>query len=106
MDVIRETTTESVIRMMRERRKFVLDVRAEWCHPCKIMDKSLQKLSNEFNDLDFYSIDYDKNSDIFDVLEIGTVPYLVFSRDGLLVRRVKGFSNENTLREALHDFSR
>ncbi len=85
---------------------FILDLWAEWCHPCRVMDKSLQKLSNEFNNLDFYSIDYDRNSDIFDVLEIGTVPYLVFSRDGLLVRRIKGFANENTLREALHDFSR
>ncbi|MCL4341993.1 MAG: thioredoxin family protein, partial [Candidatus Thermoplasmatota archaeon] len=84
---------------------FVLEISARWCHPCRVMEKFLVPMSDEFSDIPFYNVDYDSNTDIFDLLEIGTVPYIVIFQRGKPEVKIKGLISESSLREAIAGIS-
>ncbi|MEM0156853.1 MAG: thioredoxin family protein [Thermoplasmataceae archaeon] len=89
--------------IIRTGETFVLDIKAEWCHPCRLMEKYIIPLSNEYPSVNFYSIDYDRDTSVFDFLEIGTVPYIIFFKNGRIERRVRGYIREDTFRGILKE---
>ena len=89
--------------IIQEGRTFILDVKAEWCHPCRMIEKYLIPLSSEYPEMDFYSIDYEKDTSVFDFLEIGTVPYLILFNRGKIERRVRGYVREDTFRTIIKE---
>ncbi len=89
--------------IIRAGKSFVLDIKAEWCHPCRIMERYIMPLSKEYPSVPFYSIDYDKDTSVFDFLEIGTVPYIILFKSGQIERRVRGYIREDTFRAILKE---
>lgn len=88
---------------IKDGKNFILDVKAEWCHPCRIIEKYLIPLSSEYPEIDFYSIDYEKDTSVFDFLEIGTVPYIILFNRGKIEQRIRGYVREDTLRTILKE---
>lgn len=60
----------------------VIDFFANWCGPCKAMEPTLKRVSDEFGDrIDFYKMDVDepgasKLSTIFKIRSIPTIAYI------------------------------
>ena len=64
--------------VMRNPRPVVVDFYAEWCQPCKRLEPILRQVAQHYNgEVDFYRIDVEKNSDIADVFQIRSIPFLL-----------------------------
>ncbi len=64
--------------VMVSERPVVVDFYADWCQPCKRLDPILRQVAQHYEGtVDFYRIDVDKNSEISDVFQIRSVPFLL-----------------------------
>ena len=64
--------------VMRSPRPVVVDFYADWCLPCRRLEPMLQQIAQYYHgEVDFYRINVDKNSDIADVFQIRSIPYLL-----------------------------
>ena len=64
--------------VMKTQRPVVVDFYADWCQPCKRLEPVLRQIAQHYNgEVDFYRIDVDDNSDIADVFQIRSIPFLL-----------------------------
>jgi len=64
--------------VMRSPRPVVVDFYADWCQPCKRLEPMLRQIAQHYNgEVDFYRINVDTNSDIADVFQIRSIPFLL-----------------------------
>lgn len=64
--------------VMRNPRPVVVDFYADWCQPCKRLEPMLRQIAQHYNgEVDFYRINVDNNSDIADVFQIRSIPFLL-----------------------------
>ncbi|WP_125544573.1 thioredoxin family protein [Levilactobacillus lindianensis] len=86
----------------------VVDFRADWCPPCKMMDPILQKLSEseDFKDqVTFTSINIDHDKQIASQFQVQGIPTFLIKKDGQVINRLVGARPkplfEAALKEAL-----
>ena len=86
----------------------VVDFRADWCPPCKMMDPILQKLSEseDFKDqVTFTSINIDHDKQIAGQFQVQGIPTFLIKKDGQVINRLVGARPkplfEAALKEAL-----
>lgn len=59
-------------------RPVIVDFYADWCQPCKRLEPILRRIAQHYNgEVDFYRINVDDNSDIADVFQIRSIPFLL-----------------------------
>ena len=59
-------------------RPVVVDFYADWCQPCKRLEPMLRQIAQHYQGtVDFYRINVDENSDIADVFQIRSIPFLL-----------------------------
>ena len=64
--------------VMRNPRPVVVDFYADWCQPCKRLEPILRQIAQYYEgEVDFYRINVDENSDICDVFQIRSIPFLL-----------------------------
>ena len=64
--------------VMLNERPVVVDFYADWCMPCRRLEPMLRQIAQHYNgEVDFYRINVDKNSDIADVFQIRSIPFLL-----------------------------
>ena len=64
--------------VMVSERPVVVDFYADWCQPCKRLEPILRQVAQHYEGtVDFYRIDVDKNSEISDLFQIRSVPFLL-----------------------------
>ena len=64
--------------VMRSPRPVVVDFYADWCQPCKRLEPVLRQIAQHYEGgVDFYRINVDENSDISDVFQIRSIPFLL-----------------------------
>jgi thioredoxin len=64
--------------VMLNERPVVVDFYADWCQPCKRLEPILRDVAHHYQgEVDFYRINVDENSDIADVFQIRSIPYLL-----------------------------
>lgn len=57
----------------------VIDFNATWCGPCRKLAPILEELAAEYDGkVNFYSIDTDKNRDLAKMLQIKSIPYVLY----------------------------
>ena len=76
---------------------------ADWCGPCRSMDKSLDLLESRFsNRARFLKINVDEKPELFAYYRSGSgVPQIMIFRDGEVIARDRGFGGTEALREWL-----
>lgn len=80
----------------------VLDFYADWCAPCKTIDRMLRELSAEFGDkVRFARLNIVLEKEIADKFQISDLPAVLFIREGKIVERQKGFATKEALREKI-----
>ena len=69
----------------------------DWCGPCTLMNPTLNDISDKIN---IIKVNDDKYKDLSKELEIDTLPYLLFFKDGKLIDRFRGYhTKENTVKK-------
>ncbi|CCX16789.1 thioredoxin TrxA [Pyronema domesticum] len=78
----------------------VVDFFATWCGPCKVIAPQLEKMSEEFKDVDFYKLDVDENAAVAGELAVRAMPTFMFFKDGQKLDEVIG-ANIKAVRSAI-----
>ena len=94
---MREVNANEVEEFIQKEGLTVLDLHAVWCAPCRMLKPRLEALSEEYGDIEFLSMDVDKNEAFAQKFSVRSIPTLLFFKGGELVRTVVGVPTEKTL---------
>jgi len=56
----------------------VIDFYADWCGPCKMLSPILEELSNEYDNINIYKIDTEKEAELSAIFGIMSIPTMLF----------------------------
>ena len=76
----------------------LVDFHAEWCGPCKRIAPYVNKLSQEWSQVQFYKVDVDEVREAADEQEVQAMPTFILYKDGKEVSRTSGASEANILK--------
>ena len=94
---MREVNANEVEEFIQKEGLTVLDLHAIWCAPCRMLKPRLEALSEEYGDIEFLSMDVDKNEAFAQKFAVRSIPTLLFFKGGELVHTVVGVPTEKTL---------
>jgi len=100
---LKEITDSNFREEVIENKGVVLvDFYAEWCQPCKILDKTIKELNNELNGkAKICKADVETNSNTVTDLGISGVPALLIFKNGKLINRNVGLRSKQNLQHDL-----
>lgn len=100
-----ETVTEAFTpqefeRLIKEHEAVVVDFKADWCGPCKILGPSLEKVAEEFKGkVKLQKVDVDLSPELAKQMGIQGIPYVVKYVKGQKVNEMTGVAPEETVRK-------
>jgi thioredoxin 1 len=76
----------------------IVDIKAEWCSPCKALSPILDQVAGELGDKVLVGkLDADQNGDLCQRLEVRNIPTLLFYKDGELKERTVGMKQKKEI---------
>ena len=72
----------------------LVDFFADWCGPCKMLGPILEKLDEEYPNVEFVKVNCDEEPEIPTKYNIMSIPTIYFFKDGKLVASTTGYRNE------------
>ncbi len=82
---------------------YVIKFWAPWCGPCKMYNPVIEKLDDEFENINFLSIDTDQVPELAKQYKISSLPTLIVIHNGEEKKRILGLSMIKPLRTLLRD---
>lgn len=76
----------------------VVDFYADWCGPCGMLSPIVEKLSEKYENVNFFKLDIDADMDIAQSYRIVSIPTLLFFKNGQPVGQVIGYVPEDELK--------
>lgn len=83
----------------------VIDFSAEWCGPCKMLAPVLEEISEEMEDIHFYKVDVDTETQLSVRFRISNIPALLVMKDGEQQEILVGFQPKESLEAALKKYT-
>lgn len=98
-------TLDKYLEEIKKENLTVVDFFALWCSPCKILGPILEKVSKDYEDVNFYKLDIDSEEgrDLAVGLGINSIPTVIFYKDNKEIHRAIGLANENQIRSQIDD---
>ncbi len=76
----------------------LVDFGAEWCPPCKAIAPIIEELATEYEGVARVgTVDVDENKALAERYAIGSIPTLLFFKDGEVVDRIQGLVPKSEL---------
>jgi thioredoxin len=97
-------TAERIKQLQSEGKKILVDYYAEWCGPCKTLIPRLEKISNDYPDVEFVKVDVDQNREFCMELGIRSVPVVMIWDGNTLIDKSNGANVESYYKEILNKF--
>ena len=96
--------TESTYPSFVESGLVLIDVKGEWCGPCKQLSPIVDRLSLDLSDsLKVGKLDVDTNRDIVVSLGVRNIPALILFKDGEIVARNTGMISLEKLTDMVNE---
>ena len=73
----------------------LVDFYADWCGPCKMLSPIIEKLDNEFPNIEFIKVNVDDNMDLADRYSIMSIPIVYIFKDGVLIGQMQGYRDKS-----------
>jgi thioredoxin 1 len=90
-EILNTTDTEFSDTVSESDKLVVVDMWAEWCSPCKMMEPVLEEIAEEYSDkLEVVKLNIDQNQDTPLKFGVMNIPTLIFFRNGMEIDRVIG----------------
>ena len=87
--------------ILKEKENVCLKASAQWCGPCKVMDKIIEKIE-PYDGVDFVKVDVDDaDEDFVNSLNVRNIPLFVFYKNGVESGRSTGGMTEVDFRAKL-----
>lgn len=81
---------EQLERILNENSAVVLDFYAEWCGPCKQLMPTMEKISQEQQNVVFCKINVDNNAELSRSYGVRSIPTLKYIKDKEVVKTTLG----------------
>lgn len=74
----------------------IKDFYADWCKPCKALDKVLKEINDEYEDvvLKKFDVEDPENEELVTNLKIRSVPTVIIEKDGIILEKSVGMQNK------------
>ena len=79
----------------------LLKFSAIWCGPCNALKPIWDKVVGQYSDVEFEIVDIDKNPKMATLYRIGSVPTIVFLKDGIVIDSMVGLQTEAEIKERI-----
>ena len=79
--------------------RVLIDFYATWCGPCKLMEKQLEKYSEEVSEVSVVKIDVDENSEASNAFGVRSIPTLIYMEKGEVINKTTGAQSLQQLKE-------
>ncbi len=73
----------------------VVDFRADWCGPCRLLDPILEEIAGEYEGkITVGSLDVDNNQQTAAKYSVMSIPTVLFFKNGEVVKQMVGFQGK------------
>jgi len=80
----------------------LVDIKAEWCGPCKVIGPLVDQISSEYHgQLKVGKLDADDARDLITELGVRNIPTLLLYKDGEIVERNTGMVTKEKIQELI-----
>lgn len=101
---ISELTTVNFEQVIHTKRYVIIDFYASWCGPCKMLSPILDKISDEYKNINFYKVNIDLEPTLAKKLNIQSIPTVLFFRNAKLVDMFVGYRNQIDIKNLIIKF--
>lgn len=77
----------------------LVDFWASWCGPCKMLSPVVDKVSGQYDGIDFYKVNVDEEPELAREYGIMSIPTLILFKDGEILDQSVGVLSEAQLKE-------
>ena len=99
-------TSQELREKMESGEKFIVDMYAEWCGPCRVLgpivERYAQKLKEEGSEIGVYKFDIETDKELAMELGVRSIPTIKAISNGEIITTKTGILNESQL-DALTD---
>ena len=91
--------------VLKSTRPVIIDLWAEWCMPCKMIEPVLDEIANEYKKkIDVAKINVDEYPELATELSVMNIPALIFFKDGQEITRIIGVNTKEYIEKKIKDF--
>lgn len=80
----------------------LVDIFADWCGPCKMIAPIIEKIEKENPNINVVKVDADQEGAMMAVYQVGSIPTLLFFKDGELQKSLVGFQPQSKIQAVLN----
>ena len=82
----------------------LVDIKAEWCNPCKVIGPLVDQISSEyFGKLSVGKLDADVSRELISELGVRNIPTLLLYKDGEIVERNTGMITKEKIEDLINN---
>ncbi len=91
--------------VLKSARPVIIDLWAEWCMPCKMIEPVLDEIASEYKEkIDVAKINVDKYPELATELSVMNIPTLIFFKDGQEKTRITGINTKEYIEKKIEEF--
>ena len=82
----------------------ILDFWNIGCGPCQALAPVVEEISDETNEIEFYSVSIDNEKELAEHFSVMAAPTLLFIKDGGVVKKTIGFKSKESISEIIENY--